>query len=113
MTKLQITLLAPFIQKCCSLKHMPVTDWGSPPTAQMHANFPFTTCSTISSVLNGSVAIAWSDVVQPYVKFTEAKATTVNKIMGKDELAVQSVATGHPFSFRFKVQSKKEMVSSL
>ena len=39
--------------------------------------------SSISSVLNGSAAIAWSDVIKPFVKVTDTTATKISKVLGK------------------------------
>ena len=38
--------------------------------------------STISSILNGSAAIIWSDVVRPFIKVDDAKATRISKGLG-------------------------------
>ena len=38
--------------------------------------------STISSLLNGSAAIAWSDVIKPFVKMTDTTATKISKMLG-------------------------------
>ena len=48
----------------------------------MGVKFRLLPFSTISSILNGSAAIIWSDVVRPFVKVTESTATRISKGLG-------------------------------